>query len=116
MGQSMLPDTIEYDFHRTQLRREGIFASLYSFVEKTSAMLVPLSIGLVLSAGGYVEGLEGAEQSTSAIDAVYFGAIWLPIIGYAASLPLLMIYSLDRQTLVDLRQASKEIGHKHAEA
>jgi len=116
MGQSMLPDTIEYDFHRTQLRREGIFASLYSFVEKTSAMLVPLSIGLVLSAGGYIEGLEGAEQSQTAIDAVYFGAIWLPIIGYAASLPLLLIYSLDRQTLGELRKASKEHGHKLAES
>ena len=79
-------------------------------------MLVPLSIGLVLSAGGYIEGLKGAEQSKSAIDAVYFGAIWLPIIGYAASLPLLLIYSLDRQTLVELRKASKEDGHKLAES
>ena len=55
MGQSMLPDTIEYDYHLTGLRREGVFASLYSFVEKTSYMLVPLSIGIVLSAGGDVE-------------------------------------------------------------
>ena len=103
MGQSMLPDTIEYDYHLTGLRREGVFASLYSFVEKTSYMLVPLSIGIVLSAGGYVEGLQGAQQPDSAVNAVYFGAIGLPIIGYLASLPLLMFYSLKNQTLVDLR-------------
>ena len=62
------------------------------------------------------EGLEGAEQSKSAIDAVYFGAIWLPIIGYAASLPLLLIYSLDRQTLLELRQASWAHGRESGES
>ena len=51
MGQSMLPVIIEYDYHLTGLRREGVFASLYSFVEKTSYMLVPLSIGIVLQLG-----------------------------------------------------------------
>ncbi len=103
MGQSMLPDAIENDYRTTGLRREGVFASLYSFVEKTSAVLVPVSIGVVLSLGGYVEGLEGGAQPASAVRAVYIGAIVLPILGYAASIPLLLRYSLDRATMQRLR-------------
>src|SRR5206468_10262082 len=36
LGQAMLPDTIEYDVRRTGLRREGLFAALYTPVEKVS--------------------------------------------------------------------------------
>lgn len=108
MGQSMLPDTIEYDYRTTNLRREGVFASLYSFVEKTSAVMVPVSIGTVLTLGGYVEGLEGGTQPASAVTAIYIGAIVLPIAGYAASIPLLIKYSLNRETMSKLRSGSSE--------
>ena len=54
MGQSMLPDTMEYDFRRTGLRREGLFAALYTTVEKLSGAAGVALVGALLAAYGYV--------------------------------------------------------------
>jgi len=37
----MLPDTIDYYFKRTGLRREGIYSGLYSVVEKFASAVAP---------------------------------------------------------------------------
>ena len=42
MGQSLLPDVMEHDFQRTGLRREGLYAGLYSFIEKFAFATAPL--------------------------------------------------------------------------
>ncbi|MEE8306920.1 MAG: MFS transporter, partial [Gammaproteobacteria bacterium] len=52
IAQSMLPDTIQHDFDRTGLRREGLFAAMYSFAEKTAFALGPLAFGIILSVMG----------------------------------------------------------------
>jgi len=53
MGQSLLPDTMEYDYRRTGMRREGAFSGAYSMVEKAGFAVGPLIIGLLLSNAGY---------------------------------------------------------------
>ncbi|MEO7378537.1 MAG: MFS transporter, partial [Sphingomicrobium sp.] len=55
MGQSMLPDTMEYDYRRTGLRREGVFAALYTTVEKLSGAIGVALIGALLGASGYIQ-------------------------------------------------------------
>ena len=72
MGQSLLPDTMEYDFRRTGLRREGIFAGFYTTVEKLSGALGVAAVGAILSAAGYVATRGGGQgQPASAIHAIY---------------------------------------------
>lgn len=73
IGQSLLPDTIEYDFRRTGLRREGIFAGVYTTIEKVSFAFGPAVLGLLLGALGWVEAQGGvqavqSEQALMAID------------------------------------------------
>ena len=53
MGQSLLPDTMSVDHVRTGLRREGVFAGAYSFVEKASFALGPMVVGFVFQAMGF---------------------------------------------------------------
>src|SRR3546814_5132963 len=48
-GQSLLPDTMEWDYRRTGMRREGMLSAVYTIVEKLAyaigAGLTGLQIG-----------------------------------------------------------------------
>lgn len=97
MGQSMLPDTIEYDYRRTGLRREGIYSALYSFVEKVAAALAPSILLLAYAAYGFQS--KAPVQTPEAIDGIRLAAGILPCIYFAASLPMLYFYRLTEKTL-----------------
>lgn len=86
MGQSLLPDTIAVDHVRTGLRREGVFAGAYSFVEKASFALGPMLVGFVFQIMGFAtHGAAGGDPR-----AVYFAVGVLSPLLYALSIiPLL---------------------------
>ena len=103
MGQSLLPDTMEYDFKRTGLRREGIFAAVYSFVEKASFAAGPLIIGALLSLFGYVASKAGHPpviQSREALTGIYIGIAVVPAVASVVGAAALRLYHL---TETDLR-------------
>ena len=101
MGQSMLPDTMEYDFRRTGLRREGIFAGFYTTVEKLAGAIGVAFVGAVLSASGYVASRGGGEiaQPESAIHAIYLIMGILPASISALGIAGLMFYNLSEARL-----------------
>lgn len=103
MGQSMLPDTIEYDYRRTGLRREGIYSALYSFVEKVSAALAPSILLLVYAAVGFQS--RAAVQTPEAIAGIKLAAAFLPCLYFALSIPCLLFYRLTEETLKSTRRA-----------
>lgn len=86
MGQSLLPDTIAVDYARTGLRREGVFAGAYSFVEKASFALGPMAVGFIFQIMGFAtHGSAGGDPN-----AVYLSVGFLSPFLYAISiLPLL---------------------------
>jgi GPH family glycoside/pentoside/hexuronide:cation symporter len=72
IGQALLPDAIEQDFRRTGLRREGVFAGVYTVVERASFALAASMTGLILGAMGYVASKHGpVAQPDSAILGIY---------------------------------------------
>lgn len=93
MAQSMLPDTIEHDYQLSGLRREGVFAAVYSFVEKTAFAFGPLIIGLLLSQLGFDRAL-GQDQSEGAMLAIKIGAAYMPALASIASALALLGYQL----------------------
>jgi GPH family glycoside/pentoside/hexuronide:cation symporter len=100
-ASSMLPDAIEHDFNRTGLRREGIFAGVYTTVEKASAALSSSLIGVCLSIGGYVQGAHGAAvQPPSAILAIRLSTFAPLIFGVAGAL-ILTTYRLPDKRVRD---------------
>jgi GPH family glycoside/pentoside/hexuronide:cation symporter len=102
MGQAMLPDTMEYDYRRTGLRREGTFSGLYSVVEKAGFAFGPLVLGVILSAFGYVAtkaGAPAAEQTPETLRALYLGAAVLPAVATFLCVPLLRAYTLTEVSL-----------------
>lgn len=96
MGQSILPDAIAWDCERSGVRREGVYAGAYSFVEKASMALGPLLIGLILSSVGFdpQAARAGVEQGAVAVQGVYLGAAVLPALLYGLSAIPLAFYSL----------------------
>ena len=101
MGQSMLPDTMEYDFRRTGLRREGVFAGFYTTVEKLAGALGVAFVGAILSASGYVasRGGGGGAQPDSAMHAIYLIMGFLPATISALGILGLLFYNLTETRL-----------------
>jgi len=99
LGQSMLPDTMQYDFQRTGLRREGIFAGVYTTVEGLSFALGPAIVGIVLGAAGYISGAGDVLQPESAQSAIFFCASLLPAIGICGAGLIMTRYRLSAEDL-----------------
>ncbi len=101
LGQSLLPDTMEWDYRRTGLRREGMLSAVYTMVEKLSYALGAAVTGIVLGHADYVQGAGNAPvvQPPSAIAAIYMLASTLPMLLLLASCVALWFYSLSEQRL-----------------
>ena len=101
MGQSMLPDTMEYDYRRSGARREGAFSGVYSLVEKAGFAFGPLVVGLLLSAGGYHAAAPGAAVmlTPESIRAVYWGVSIVPAVTTLICVVLLQFYTLTEASL-----------------
>ena len=97
MGQSMLPDTIEYDYRKTGLRREGVFSGLYSIVEKVASSFAPTLLGLGYAWFGFQS--KSPTQTVEAIDGIRYCAAFLPCFYFAISMIPLYFYRLTEREL-----------------
>lgn len=105
-GYSMLVDTYAYDHQLTGLRREGFLASAISFVEKFSLAVGPLIIGTLLSLMGFDKNLDpAADQSDSAVRAIYIGFVWIPVATQLIAMLLLRWYRLGQADLRPIRES-----------
>ena len=100
MGQSLLPDTMEYDYLRTGMRREGVFAGFYTTVEKLAAAGGIAIVGGILGAAGYVQsrGIDVA-QPESALTAIRLVVALLPAGVTLLAILLLFGYRLTEEQL-----------------
>ena len=93
-SQAMWLDTIDYDQQRTGLRREGMYTSVYVFVERLGYSLGPLVLGFLLSGMGFDKNLALEQQPDETRLAVYIGLVWIPMTMYALGFALLSFYKL----------------------
>lgn len=113
MGQSMLPDTIEYDRNTTGLKREGLYAGIFSFAEKGATALGVFLVGMVLGMMGYVESSaqSGIEQTPQALHAIYLCFSVFPAILVPLGAACLSCYRLNEQMLIDSRRNDAAVSH-----
>ena len=106
MTLSMLPDSIAYDTHRTGLRREGIYAGLFAFVEKATFIVAPLIVGTVLGSYGFVQS-RGAlvEQTPDGLWGVTLCMAVIPTALTVAILPFVWLYNLDHARMAEISRA-----------
>ena len=102
MAMSMLTDIINYDAKITGVRREGIFTSFYTFVEKFTFAFGPLLVGIALSVAGFNEALPLEEMQTPQIrHALLMGMSYIPAVMGVLSIILLLGYKLRESDLLD---------------
>jgi GPH family glycoside/pentoside/hexuronide:cation symporter len=96
MGQSLLPDAIDADCKKSGIRREGVYAGAYSFVEKASMAFGPLLIGLILQAFHFQPSLgKAVAQPPEALTGILIGVAIVPAVLYAVSIIPLLYFKLD---------------------
>jgi GPH family glycoside/pentoside/hexuronide:cation symporter len=87
---------MDYDYRRTGLRREGLYAGLYSFIEKLAFATAPLTLGILLGKMGFVPGLpRSASQPESALLAIAIAIAVIPAITNTLKIVLVLNLKID---------------------
>jgi GPH family glycoside/pentoside/hexuronide:cation symporter len=90
-------DTIDHDRERTGLRREGLYTSVYVFIERLGYSLGPLALGELLQAMDFNKNLPLEQQPASAEVAVLIALIGIPVCAYIGGLIFLWFYRVDEK-------------------
>jgi glycoside/pentoside/hexuronide:cation symporter, GPH family len=101
ISQSMLPDTMEYQFLTTGKRIEGSFAGLYIMVEKLGQAIGASLTGVALGLFGYISSTGGktVAQPTSAVTGVVLSYCVFSTFFLLVSVAIMAFYPLDERTM-----------------
>lgn len=101
ISQSMLPDTIEYQYRANGLRIEGSFAGVYIMVEKLGQAIGASLTGIILGAFGYIQAKAGADvvQPPSAVLGITLVYSVVSTAFLLASVAIIRFYPLDERTM-----------------
>jgi len=98
---ALINDTIEYGEWKSGVRTAGLVSTASAFGGNVGNGLGVAIVSLALSMGGYVARevfhTGPTDQSASALSAISFVFIWLPIIINAAMAGILIFYKLDKE-------------------
>ena len=107
MVPSMQIDVVDLDELSTGERREGNFASIFSWVLKVSFCVGFLISGPLLEWTGFNASLAGA-QSEAALRNMRLGYIAIPVTSLCLALILLKKFPLDRERMQEIRSQLEE--------
>ena len=97
MGNAMLQDVMDLDFRETGKRKNGMFAGMYSLIEKITSGIGAQILGLVLSLTGFDR--LASEQTESAVSGTYITVAMIPAALMLLSLAIIYRYRLDESRL-----------------
>lgn len=113
MPWAIIPDTIDYDYANSGVRREGVYYGLWTFMIKIGQALAGLFVGLVLGIFGYVpdavqsaESLLGIRLLVGPITAAFF----------IGGLVFLFLYPIDRRRYEEIRAQIRGREERSAKA
>lgn len=109
MGFAMLPDTMEYDFLNSGMRREGMFSGLFTTVEKLANAVGVAVVGTLLGWMGFIQarGDTVVQQPPSAELAMWLGISAVPVVTSLLSCLAIWRYDLSPEKLENLRKQAK---------
>ena len=109
---SMAPDTIEYGYSRTGVRREGVYYSVWTFMIATGGAFAGFLVGQSLGLFGYVP---DAIQSASSILSMRLLIGPLPALLILLGNLALIFYPLNQKRYEQVQAAVREMeAQKHA--
>lgn len=102
---SMAPDTIEYGYSRSGVRREGVYYSIWTFVIALGGALAGFLVGQSLALFGYVP---NAVQSATSVLGIRLLIGPLPAVLILGSNLALFFYPLDRKRYEEVQASIRE--------
>ncbi len=106
MPWSIIPDTIEYDYAKTGIRREGVYYGLWTFVLKIGQGLGALMIGWILAGFDYSPGAETAGPAAQLGIRLLFGPI--AAVFFIAGVIVLIFFPITRKVYQDILAESEK--------
>lgn len=108
-AMSMITDAIEWDNHRTGLRREGMYTAVFSFVEKFAGAIGPTIVGIAMSWAGFSATSKVTPETYETLrQAALIGVTYVPVVCALLSVLTLFLYRLDEKTLRQMRQTGTQ--------
>ncbi|MBF0198008.1 MAG: MFS transporter [Planctomycetes bacterium] len=108
MIPSMQADIVDYDELQTGTRREGSFASIFSWVLKLSFCVGFLISGPLLEYTGFDSKLEG-QQSEAVLTNMRLGFLIVPIVSLILALIFLRFFSITPEKAKEMREKLEAI-------
>lgn len=108
----MKADAADYDEHLSGLRREGMYAAVGSWLEKTALTITMLAASVLLDFSGF-DVARGAAQDESAVQAIRLAFAGVPTLLLFGSLYLAIRYPL---TDARVKKIKNELIARHAAA
>jgi GPH family glycoside/pentoside/hexuronide:cation symporter len=103
MIPSMQVDVVDYDELNTGERREGSFASVFSWVLKLSFCVGYLIAGPLIEMTGFDAAL-GGDQATEVLDKMRVGYLVIPVIALVVALIILKYFPINRAKAAEIRK------------
>lgn len=100
---SMKADVCDHDEHENGMRREGIFSSVSTWLQKLAVAATFSLTGVFLVAVGFDQQL-GGDQSASALLGLRFGFSVMPVLAFGTSIVLLRFYPLTAERMAEIRR------------
>ncbi|MCB1325600.1 MAG: MFS transporter [Spirochaetales bacterium] len=104
MPWAIVPDTVEYDYAKSGVRREGIYYGLWTFMIKLGQAVAGLLVGVILDAFGYIPEVEQSESALLGIRLLVgpFTAMF-----FVAANVILAFYPIDKQAYEEIQATIK---------
>ena len=95
----------EYDYLKTGLRREGVYAGAYNMVEITAFIAAPLVVGSILQMLGYESTVDNVavDQDPRALTGIRVSIAVIPAGCNLVAAIILLRWTLTRESLAELR-------------
>ena len=103
---ALIPETVEYGEYKTNKRMGGVIYAIIGFVFKCGNALGGMVPGLVLSATGYVAGVQ--QQTAGAQRGIIIATTVIPIIIYFIAIFSMKFYKLDKETYAKISAELKK--------
>lgn len=104
---AMIADTVDFGEWKTGVRAQGLLMAASTFGVKFGMGLGGAIAAWIMSMGGYVP---NQAQTPSALLALQFNFLWVPMICFVLSIILMMFYRLDKQE----ETMKQELEHNRA--
>ena len=103
---AIIPDTIDYDYSLSGVRREGVYYGLWTFMIKIGQALAGLFVGVVLGLFGYMPDIAQSESSLFGIR-LLIGPI--TAVFFILGLVFLYLYPIDKKRYEEIQQTIKNM-------